>query len=400
MTLARRIAEIRFEDGAWPLWRWDLNLLYLAKSLRHLAAPRSPADAVHFAAVHAYLADSGLTRGPADVTLTAVGDVMWIRSGYADCLSTGIRAALTGADLGLANLETPLDDTRRAPRLVYETLRYNAPPSYLHAWRGTAAQRVFSLCNNHALDQGHEGLANTRRAVLREPMTACVGGPAADDAVVARTIGGARIGVFACTYGINHCRFAPPAGVPVHRLGSRVHAPDWDRLAALVAAARAAGPDLVIAMPHWGFEYEYWPDARVRTDAHQLIKLGVDVVLGSSPHVLQPIEPVSIDGADPRCPTQIFRGGPPHMGLIAYSLGNFLSIMPTLACRTGAILRLGLRRSPHAWTVSSIAATPTFCGRRVGRTRWLDAGVVTTAESASPAARVHAFNILGAALVP
>lgn len=397
MSLRRHIDEIRYEDGAWPLWRWDRNVRYLAKSLLHIRRPRTVADAAHFAAVHRYLGESDLTRGAADTTITAVGDLMWIRSGFNNCLSSGVRAALAGEAL-FANLETPVDPLRAVPRLTYETLHYNAPPEYLRAFAGTAARRVFSLCNNHALDQGPDGLARTRDVVMRDPTHVCVGGPDAADAV-ASVPGAPRIGVMACTYAINHCERDPPAGIPVLRFGSGVHAADWGRIAALVAAARAAGPDLVIAMPHWGFEYEYWPDARARADAYRLIKLGVDVVLGSSPHVLQPIEPVSIDGADPGCPTQVTRGGPPRLGLIAYSLGNFLSIMPTLACRTGAVLRLGLRLVHGAWSVGHIAVVPTFCGRRVGRERWLDAGVVTVDESPAPAAaRVHAREILGAAL--
>jgi capsule synthesis protein PGA_cap len=410
--LRRSVDAIRYEDGAWPLWRWGSNLRYVAKSLLHVRAPHDGADAAHFAAVHDYVERSGLARGAVDaplaagardagVTLAAVGDMMWIRSGYRDCLSAGVRAALAGADLALANLETPVDPRRPSPRWAYETLHYNAPPEYLQAWQGLATRRVFSLCNNHALDQGAGGLARTRGAVLADPARACVGGPGPTDAIAGVTARGVRIGVFGFTYGINHCEGPAPAGVPVVCLGSRVRSADWARVRRLVEAARAAGPDLVIALPHWGFEYEYWPDARVRADALRLVELGVDLVLGSSPHVLQPIEPVSIDGADPRCPAQVSRGGAPRMGLIAYSLGNFLSIMPTLACRTGVVLRLGLGRARGAWGVARVEAVPTFCGRGVGRERWLDAGVVTLNEApAAEGALAHARTMLGSALVP
>lgn len=399
MKLRRHIDDIRFEDGAWPLWRWDRNIRYLSKSLLHVRDPRTPGDRRHFAAVHRHLAESGLTRGAAEAAISAVGDMMWIRSGFDHgCMSPAVRAALA-SDVLLANLETPVDPMRPVPRWTYETLHYNAPPSYLNIFDGVAPRRVFSLGNNHALDQGADGLRRTRAAVLADPSRSCVGGPEARDAV-ADVSGPPRLAVFACTYGVNHCLSEPPPGIPVLHFGSAVHRLDDDRVAALVAAARATQPDLVIAMPHWGFEYEYWPDERVRADAYRLIELGVDIVIGSSPHVLQPIEPVSIDGADPRCPTQILRGGAPRLGVIAYSLGNFLSIMPTLACRTGAALRLGLRRAHGAWGVGSIAAMPTFCGRRVGRARWLDAGVVTVDEAPAPAqARVHAREILGAALI-
>ncbi len=89
---------------------------------------------------------------------------MWIRSGFRDALAPALRARIAAADLALVNLETPMVPERPVPRLVYETLHYNSPPEYLDAWRGARACAV-SLCNNHALDQGHDGLRRTRDVI-------------------------------------------------------------------------------------------------------------------------------------------------------------------------------------------------------------------------------------------
>lgn len=401
--LHRWYSEIRYEDGRWPLSRWDLNLRYVTKSLLHVPEPRRPEDTEHFARVERHLA-SGSWRhaGPPTLTLRALGDVMWIRSGFRHALSPGVQALLADADVAFANLETPVDPTRPVPRWVYETLHYNAPSSYLEAWEGTARHRVFSLCNNHALDQGPAGLAQTRRSVLARPEHRCVGGPEPRDAVASLEVAGARVGIAAVTYDINHLAGAPPAGVPVARLGNPRHSPDWERLGALIDAARAAGPDLVVFMPHWGFEYEYWPEALQREHAYRLIERGVDLILGTSPHVLQPVELVSIDGADATCPTQLRRGGPPRMGLIAYSLGNFLSIMPTRACRTGAVLKLALARDARGQLQPvELGAVPTVCGRGLRGQGFLDAGVVTLDELEPERAEphlAHARRTLGALL--
>lgn len=383
--------DIRYEDGRWPLSRWDLNLRYITKSLLHVPEPRRAEDGEHFAHVARHRA-SGSWRHAADpvLRLCAVGDVMWIRSGFHRALSPGVRALLEGADVAFANLETPVDPTRPVPRWVYETLHYNAPPSYLDAWEGTARHRVFSLCNNHALDQGPEGLARTRESVLARPEHRCVGGSAPADAVASLEVAGVRIGIAAVTYDINHLSGTPPAGVPVARLGSPRHSPDWERLGALIDAARAVGPDLVVLMPHWGFEYEYWPEAPQREHARWLIERGADVILGTSPHVLQPVEWVSIDGADPSCPTQVRRGAAPRMGLIAYSLGNFLSIMPTRACQTGAVLELALGRDARGQLQPvDLRAVPTVCGRGLRGEGFLDAGVVTLDELEHERAALH-----------
>jgi poly-gamma-glutamate synthesis protein (capsule biosynthesis protein) len=390
-ALHRLYTEIRYEDGRWPLSRWDLNLRYITKSLLHVPEPRRPEDTEHFARVAHHLAsESWRAAGPSALTLCAVGDVMWIRSGFHHALSPGIQAELADADVAFANLETPVDPTHPVPRWVYETLHYNAPPSYLEAWEGTARHRVFSLCNNHALDQGLGGLEQTRQSVLASPAHRCVGGTQPTDGVTSLAVSGVKIGVAAVTYDINHLSGAPPAGVPVTRLGSPQHTPDWARLKALIDSARAAGPDLVVFMPHWGFEYEYWPEALQRQHAYRLIELGVDIVLGTSPHVLQPVELVSVNGADPSCPTQLHREGAPRVGIIAYSLGNFLSIMPTRACQTGAVLKLTLSRDTRGQLQPmALRAVPTACGRGRGGQEFLDAGVVLLDELEPERAELH-----------
>jgi poly-gamma-glutamate synthesis protein (capsule biosynthesis protein) len=134
-------------------------------------------------------------------------------------------------------------------------------------------------------------------------------------------------------------------------------------VARLIEEARALRPDWIIALPHWGYEFEYWPDACMRADAHRLIGMGCDVLLGSSPHVLQPVEVVSVNGWDARAPTQIARQeGPPRPGIIAYSLGNLASILPTAGCQVGTLL--GLRLSDR--TLLGLDAMPTVCRRALG----------------------------------
>ncbi len=383
--------RVRYEDGRWPLWRWDRNLRYLLKSVVHRRTPWTDDDRVALERGRGYL-DDGAWRSAAPVALrlVLVGDLMWIRDGWADAIAPRLQARIAAADLAIANLETPIVPERRVPRWVYETLHYNAPPAFVAPWTRARAA-ILSLCNNHALDQGEAGLARTREVVTAQGLGA-IGGLDAGDAIAGATIDGMRIGVTAVTYGINHPGVA--AGVPVERFGDPRHPPDWPRLAALIAAVRARGPDLVVLCAHWGFEYEHWPAAAQRADAVRLVGLGVDVIVGSSPHVLQPIELVSIDGADPACPLQATRGGAPRFGVIAWSLGNFTTIMPTLACHVGALVELDL---DAALRPCAIRAIPTLSRRGLGR-GWLGAGTVPTDALATDEARAaerHALAILG-----
>lgn len=385
--------RVRYEDGRWPLWRWDRNLRYLLKSLVHRRTPWTDDDRDALARGRAYL-EAGTWRSPRPTALrlALAGDLMWIRDGWADAIAPALVERLARVDLAIANLETPIVPERRVPRLVYETLHYNAPPAFLDPWTRAPAAAL-SLCNNHALDQGEAGLARTR-AVVGERGLHPIGGVRPDDAIAAVAVGGRRIGLTAITYGINHAGAGAAAGVPIERFGDPAHRPDWERVGALIAAARARGPDLVVLCAHWGFEYEHWPAAAQRAHALRLIELGVDVIAGSSPHVLQPIELVSIDGADPACPLQVRRGGRPRTGVIAWSLGNFTTIMPTLPCHVGALIELDL---DDALAPTGLRAIPTVARRGLGA-GWLGAATVPAdalATDEGRAARRHATAILG-----
>lgn len=368
----RWFERIRYEDGAWPLWRLDQNLAYVCKSLAHRTEPWSDLDREHHEAARRQL-DGGRWRRRLEhpLRLCLGGDLMWIRDGWDAPFSPALASVIARSDVAIANLETPVDPASSVPKWTYETLHYNAPPAYLRPWT-RARTAVLSLCNNHALDQGPDGLVRTHRAVEDAGVFA-VGGPRADHAVKFVEAADARVAVTGTTYGINHLRGAPPAGIPVVQFGSDVRSTDWTSVESLVARARQLAPDLVVLVAHWGFEYECWPGERQREAARRLVALGVDVVVGSSPHVLQPVELVSIDGADPDCPLQVTRGGPPRLGLVAWSLGNLATIMPTLRCQTAALVEATFGRTAEgALTVCDLRAFATHAARGNGDT-WLAA---------------------------
>ena len=95
--------------------------------------------------------------------------------------------------------------------------------------------------------------------------------------------------------------------------------------------ARRKLPDVIIACMHWGVEYCSFPERSERELAGWLIGQGVDHVIGSHPHVLQPMEIVK----DSRTPAR-------HV--IVYSLGNFISNMSKEKTDGGAMVRLKLQR--------------------------------------------------------
>ena len=337
---------IRFEDGPWSLLRVDKGLKYGLKSLCHRPNPATDADRQHFERSFDFLKHESWrsARCPSQrsLSLACVGDLMWLEAGWDAPVSSRVRERLNGSSIRYANLETPIDSDKPVP--FYSYCRFNAPESYLSMWEEDSSKTIFSLCNNHALDQGARGLVNTRKAVLEKQRFHCVGGVDAADRISVVEHDGLTIASIGVTYGINPWSVDGsshvPDGICLSGCGNPNLEPNWSELSALIQRCRELQADFIVVLAHWGFEYEYWPEARQREFAYRLIEMGADLIVGSSPHVLQPIEVVSVDGWNSTCSVQLERGGAPRPGIIAYSLGNFTTSMPTTGCRTGAVLEL------------------------------------------------------------
>lgn len=362
MSFLNQLIAIRYEDGAWPLWRIDQSLRYVLRSLLHERRPRTSADQTYYAEMQEYV--STLPRSSSEgIGIKAAGDMMWIRTGFERFLAQDVREFLGKADLNFVNLETPIVPERKVPRWVYDTLIYNAPEAYLaHYLAATKGQNLVSICNNHAADQGPDGVTSTQRVIQKHGAT-CLGGSVEKDALQLLTVKGKKIAFIGSTYHINQFKRSEehwPGGVPVISF-AETKAIDWARIESLIRRSQTEKADVIVFCPHWGYEYEYWPGEFQRKCAHRLIELGVDIILGTSPHVLQPVEVVSINGQDPACPVQLQRPGPRRRGLICYSLGNFATIMPTIPCKTAGVLSFSFGDEG----VLGLSFTPTYTAGEV-----------------------------------
>lgn len=87
--------------------------------------------------------------------------------------------------------------------------------------------------------------------------------------------------------------------------------------------------DMVVVCPHWGTEYVYEPDNTQKEYTKLFYDLGVDVVIGTHPHVLEPVEVIKEDGND-------------HEMLVYYSLGNFISSQDAKPRMVGGLAKITL----------------------------------------------------------
>lgn len=177
-------------------------------------------------------------------------------------------------DATFVNLEGALTDQGNPADKTYT---FRGSPAYSQILTDNSVE-VVTLANNHSLDYGQAGYASTR-AVLKEATIPYV---ERDSGTLIQLDCGLKVGLYGMVY---------------YHL-------DVEDMKAEIAALREQGAELVIVAPHWGVEGSYRPTQQQIDIGHTAIDAGADIVWGSHPHVLQPIE----EYGD---------------GIIYYSMGNF-----------------------------------------------------------------------------
>lgn len=261
---------------------------------------------------------------------------------------------LRDADSTIANLETTIGKIGDLPYSGFP--RFNTPPSFLDALKDAGVD-FLTLANNHILDRGIEGMHSTAHWVRAGGFA--FGGirpvPQEEERPVVVDVNGIRVGFLCYTDVVNIVDESETEAQALER-GQRlgVNTLPHARFDADVDKLKAAGADAVIALPHWGLEYRREPEPATVALAKQMVAAGVDVVLGSHSHMVQPVRFVQAQGRD----------GAVRTGLVAYSLGNFISNQSDRYTDGGIILDLTLRRGAEGEiTVGDVALVPTYCWR-------------------------------------
>lgn len=288
--------------------------------------------------------------GPQQAELLFVGDAMQhqaqldeaLRLGggkrydYSDCF-TLIAPEVIKADYAVVNLEVPLGG---GPRYSGYPC-FSAPDSYAEALQD-AGFDLFLTANNHCLDRGDAGVRRTVKTLTSMGVDHTgTWHDAADRAAtppLVRNINGIKVGFANYTYGTNG--IAPKAGAEIALI-------DKKAMALEVTALRKAGAEIVCVCIHWGVEYQLTEHASQRETAQYLADLGVDLIIGSHPHVIQPMKVMHNvkTGKDV---------------LVVYSLGNFISNMKTGPTRGGALVKVRLTRAKDGTVTWSAPVYDTF----------------------------------------
>ncbi|GIV00220.1 MAG: hypothetical protein KatS3mg014_1835 [Actinomycetota bacterium] len=235
-------------------------------------------------------------HGTGDVSLDPSYLPVFRDRGYGWAWS-GLGGLFREDDLTVINLECP-PTTVVAP--AAKAYVFRCDPAALPAAR-RAGVEVANLANNHAFDQGSEGLLDAVSNLRAAGIVAIGAGRSERGADAPRyvDVGGWRIGLV----GVGEVISSEAQVAVGDRPGTAV-GHDFPRaLRAIRQAARSA--DLVVVVIHWGVELDTEPRAYQVAEAHRMIRAGADAIFGHHAHRLQPME--------------VYRGRP-----IFYGLGNFV----------------------------------------------------------------------------
>lgn len=241
-----------------------------------------------------------------EVTILFTGDVLFanaFKAGYdakgiEGVVSAEVLKELNDADILMVNNEFPFSD--RGTPMEDKQFTFRCAPSYVTALTELGVD-VVSLANNHTLDYGKEAMSDTFQTLDGAGILYGGAGASVERAEELQVIeaGGRKFGFLAVS------RVIPVADWKVEQSTPGIFSCyDDTRLVELVAEAKSEC-DFVAVYPHWGVEYQAYPESYQTSIAEKCIAAGADVVVGSHTHCLQGIE---------------FIDGKP----VFYSLGNFI----------------------------------------------------------------------------
>lgn len=293
-----------------------------------------------------------------DITIhiAAIGDIMChspnfkaaYKNGSYDFSSvfTDVAPYIRNADLAIGNLETTFAGEARG----YSGYPTFNSPSALGKDVFDMGVDVVSTSNNHSLDKGYSGLVSTLDELDKIGLahTGTYRSKEEQNTILTKEVNGIKFAFLAFTYGTNGISI--PSGKEYC-----INLNNKDLIKKQIELAKQCNPDVICVNMHWGIEYQTKPNAEQKDLADFLFKNDVDIIIGSHPHVLQPMEKRSVTLDD----------GTTKDGFVIYSMGNFMSNQSTPNTQDSIILDIELtKHSDDKITIDSVKYTPIYMLRR------------------------------------
>lgn len=259
------------------------------------------------------------------VSFSGVGDNLIHETVYLDALTSSgsydftkmyedVADDMKKSDIAFINQETVLGGSELG---LSGYPSFNSPSEIALNLKESGFNLV-NLATNHTLDRGLSGIINelnTFSSIEDMVVDGAYMSQEAYDTIVTFEVEGITFSFLAYTYGTN--------GI-IPEYSYEVSYFDDEQITRDVQRAKEIS-DVVIVSAHWGDENSFVPNSFQRHYAQLFADLGVDVVIGTHPHVIQPVEWVM--------------GETGNQTLVVYSLGNFIGGMLTTNNAIGGMIQ-------------------------------------------------------------
>ena len=244
------------------------------------------------------------------VSLVMVGDALLHKSVYNDAYKNGvydfkpqielIKPIIQKYDLAFYNQETVLGGTDIG---LSDYPTFNSPQEFGDAMID-AGFNIINLATNHTLDIGEQAVINEVNYFKDKDVLTAGSYDSKESAskIIIKEKNGIKYALLSYTYGTNGIRIPEGKEYLVNLYSDEQAKRDIEAVRDKV--------DLLLVSMHWGVEYQQEPNEEQKREAEYLSSLGADIIIGTHPHIIQPVTYINDT-------------------LVIYSLGNFISAQST-----------------------------------------------------------------------
>lgn len=249
-----------------------------------------------------------------EIKIKAFGDIMFHgdQTKHAKLIGKGkynydvqferMKDFVSDSDLSIANFETTCN-----PNLAPSDYpQFNVPKEVLSSLKKIGFD-AFSTVNNHSMDTGIGGIDATIDS-LKEAGFKSFGTQHDKNAPYTIVdVKGVKVGLLGYSFGFNGLEVR----LRTQEQRDKVNFLEPQKIKNDIEKIKEQGAEVVIVYPHWGTEYQSYPDDSQVRLGRQMISWGADFVIGNHPHVIQPKEEYTAKNG--------------NKGFIIYACGNFIS---------------------------------------------------------------------------
>ncbi len=275
------------------------------------------------------------------------------------------------ADLSVANLEVTFGSKKSG---AYSGFPMFNTPDILADNIKDSGLNLLLTSNNHCYDTGLYGLKRTAQVLKKKGIEFTGTKETADDpSYIIKTINNINIGMINYTYETSGAKSAKNKKY-INGMAIKTEANDlinsfsyyrlnnfYTEAEAHINSMKQSGAEFIVFYIHWGNEYQTSPSTQQKAIAQELCNMGVDIIIGSHPHVIQPMELLTSEDST-------------HQTVCLYSTGNAVSnqrqeIMdscPSGHTEDGLMIQFTVRKTKNGVVLEDLDIIPTWVNKYPG----------------------------------